>query len=177
MTALDTASATVRAFLTGDFSTYRQLHGELGKDERGAFSVVLAAAFRDAATRRFGERYDLSEVIGFVAEARSEYPHVAEQVTAEDGERAVRIALGEDDLLGTMDGRRYGAAQAAMLFALTHETDASRAGIHPLVTAATEQAEGYLRRRERRAGALWLRTLTWRCCGLHYRAMTGPLTC
>lgn len=158
MTALDTASATARAFLTGDFSTYQQLSGELGKDERGAFAVVLGAAFKDAATSRFGERYDLGEVIGFVAHARAQYPHVAEQVTAEDGEKAIRIALGEDDLFAAMDGRAYGAAQAAMLFALTHETDASRAGIHSLVTSATEQAGDYLQRRERKAGALWLRT-------------------
>jgi hypothetical protein len=151
MTALDSASATVRAFLVGDFSTYRQLHGELGKDERGAFAVVLAAAFKEAAASRFGESYDLSEVIGFVAEARAHYPHVAEQVTAEDGEKAIRIALGEDNLLEAMSGRAYGSAQAAMLFALTHETDASGAGINSLVTSATQQAEGYLRRRERRS--------------------------
>ena len=155
MTALDTATATVRAFLTGDFSAYRQLHEQLDRDERGAFAVVLAAAFRHAATRRFGEKYSIGDVVEFVAQARAQYPHVGEEVTAEDAEKVIRAALGEDSLLDTMSGRAYGAAQAAMLFALTHEDEASRAGIHALVSSATDQAEGYLRRRERQA--LWSR--------------------
>ncbi len=140
----------MRAFLTEDFSTYRQLHEQLGQEDRGAFAVVLAAAFKDGAALRFGENPPVEEIISFVAEARAQYPHVAEAVTADDAERAIRVALGEDSLLDTMNGKVYSAAQAAMLFAITHESDEARAGIHALVTSATEQAEDYLRRRERR---------------------------
>jgi hypothetical protein len=150
VTCADKASAAVRAFLTADFSSYRQLHGQLGPEDRGPFAVILAAAFKDAAVRRFGENPPVEDIITFVAEARAQYPHVAEAVTADDAEKAIRAVLGEDILLGTMNGKAYGATQAAMLFAITHETEDARSGIHALVTSATEQAEDYLRRRASR---------------------------
>jgi hypothetical protein len=153
VTHSDTASAAVRAFLTGDFSEYRLLHERLGREDRGAFAVVLAAAFKDASTRRFGESASIGDIIGFVAEARAQYPRVAETVTADDAENAIRAVLGEDRLLDTMDGKAYGAAQAAMLFAITHENEEARAGIHALVSSAAEQAEDYLRRKEHQG--LW----------------------
>lgn len=153
MTHADTASATVRAFLTGDFSAYRQLHEQLGREDRGAFAVVLAAAFKDAATGRFGDSAPIEDIIDFVAQARAQYAHVAETVTADDAERAIRAVLGEDHLLDTMNGKAYGAAQAAMLFAITHENEEARAGIHVLVSSATGQAEDYLRRKEHQG--LW----------------------
>jgi hypothetical protein len=153
VTHADTASATVRAFLTGDFSEYRRLHEQLGREDRGAFAVVLAAAFKDAAGHRFGEDPPIEEIIEYVAQARAQYPHVAETVTADDAETAIRAVLGEDRLLDTVNGKAYGAAQAAMLFAITHENEEARAGIHALVSSATEQAEDYLRRREHQG--LW----------------------
>jgi hypothetical protein len=148
VTHADTAAAAVRAFLTGDFSEYRQLQGRLGPEDRGAFAVVLAAAFKDAAVQRFGEHASIEDIIEFTAQARAQYPHVAETVTADDAEKAIRAVLGEEDFLDTMDGRAYAAAQAAMLFAITHENEETRAGIHALVSSATEQAEDYLGRRE-----------------------------
>jgi hypothetical protein len=153
VTHSDTASAAVRAFLTGDFSEYRLLHEQLGREDRGAFAIVLAAAFKDAATSRFGESASIGDIIGFVAQTRAQYPRVAETVTADDAENAIRAVLGEDQLLDAMDGKAYGAAQAAMLFAITHENEEARAGIHALVSSATDQAEDYLRRREHQA--LW----------------------
>jgi hypothetical protein len=149
VTHSDTASAVVRAFLTGDFSEYRLLHEQLGREDHGAFAVVLAAAFKDAATRRFGESASIGDIIGFAAQARAQYPRVAESVTAGDAGNVIRAVLGEDHLLDTMDGQAYGAAQAAMLFAITHESDGARAGVHALISSAAEQAEDYLRRRER----------------------------
>jgi hypothetical protein len=168
VTHAETASTAVRAFLTADFGVYEQLHRELGQEDRGAFAVILAAAFKDATVGRFGENPSAEDVIGFVAEARAQYPHVAETVTADDGEKAIRAVLGEDSLLDTMDTRAYSAAQAAMLFAITHETEEARAGIHALVTSATEQAEDYLRRRERRS--LWCQTSRYLPCALRSRA-------
>lgn len=149
--ALGTASGTVRAFVTGSFGTYRQLHSELGAEERAAFAVVLAAAFREATARRFGEDRTSGDIVEFVAEARARYPRVSESVTALDAENVIRAALGEEDLIDSMSGYAYGAAQAAMLFALTHETETPSDDIDSLLATATRQAEGYLQRRERRS--------------------------
>jgi hypothetical protein len=46
-------------------------------------------------------------------------------------------------------GRVFGAAQAAMLFAITHETGEAHDTIEPLLTSAAGQAEEYLQRRAR----------------------------
>jgi hypothetical protein len=147
LTAIDAATEAVRAYLTEDFSTHQQLNAQLGKEERAAYAIVLAAAFRSAATSRFGEQYSIGDIIEFVAETRAQYARVADAVSAEDAENAIRAALGEEHLIDAMSGYAYGSAQAAMLFALTHENATARAGIGTLLDSAAEQAEGYLQRR------------------------------
>jgi hypothetical protein len=146
-TDVDSAVAVLRAFLTRDFSTYQSLREGLDADQRQAFSVVLAAAFTSAATRRFGEKPSAADVIEFVAEARARYPTVGGIVSAEDAETVIRASTGDDDLVGALDGRRSGAAQTAMLFALTRENEAPLAAIDALLAGAAAQAEDYFQRR------------------------------
>jgi hypothetical protein len=146
-TDVDSAVAVLRAFLTRDFSTYQSLREGLDASQRQAFAVVLAAAFTSAATRRFGERPPTADVIGFVAEARASYPTAAGILSAEDAETVIRASTGDDDLIGTLDGRRSGAAQTAMLFALTRENEAPAAAIDALLAEAATQAEDYFQRR------------------------------
>jgi hypothetical protein len=146
-TDVDSAVAVLRAFLTRDFSTYQSLREGLDADQRQAFSVVLAAAFTSAATRRFGEKPSAADVIEFVAEARARYPTAGGIVSAEDAETVIRTSTGDDDLVGALDGRRSGAAQTAMLFALTRENEAPLAAIDALLAGAATQAEDYFQRR------------------------------
>lgn len=146
-TDVESAVAVLRAFLTRDFSTYQDLREDLDASQRQAFAVVLAAAFTSAATRRFGEKPPAADVIGFVAEARARYPTASGIVSAEDAETVIRASTGDDDLVGALDGHRSGAAQTAMLFALTHENEAPTAAIDALLAEAATQAEDYFRRR------------------------------
>jgi hypothetical protein len=146
-TDVDSAVAVLRAFLTRDFSTYQSLREGLDANQRQAFAVVLAAAFAKAATRRFGEKPPAADVIEFVAEARARYPTAAGIVSAEDAETVIRTFTGDDDLVGELDGRRSGAAQTAMLFALIHENEAPVAAIDALLAEAITQAEDYFQRR------------------------------
>jgi len=137
------AIAALRALLTEDLDTYRRLHGVLDTGQRLAFAVVLTVAFDEAAVHRFGGDHTLAGIIEFVADARARYPRTGEAVPAEDAETVIRAALGEDDLIDRLDGHAYGAAQTAMLFALTrgdHDIDA-------LLASAGTQAEDYLKRR------------------------------
>jgi hypothetical protein len=108
---------------------------------------VLTAAFTKAASQRFGEKPQAADVIEFVAEARAQYPTVGGIVPAEDAETVILASTGDDDLIGVLDGRRSGAAQTAMLFALTRENEAPVAAIDALLAEAATQAESYLQRR------------------------------
>jgi hypothetical protein len=152
VTSMDVNSAVdvLRTLLTEDISTFRRLHSELDAGQRQALAVVLTVAFNEAAVRRFGEQHAPADIIGFVAEARGRYPTIGEAVSAEDAETVIRAALGEDDLIDALGGYAFGAAQAAMLFALTNETDAARDTIEPLLASAAGEAEAYLRRRASR---------------------------
>jgi hypothetical protein len=140
------AVATLRALLTEDLDTYRRLHAGLGAGQRMAFAVALTVAFDEAAVRRFGDDHTPAAVIEFVADARARYPRTGEAVPAEDAETVIRAALGEDDLIDRLDGHAFGAAQTAMLFALTRDDDA----IDALLASAGAQAEDYLQRRANR---------------------------
>jgi len=108
---------------------------------------VLTAAFSEAAVRRFGEQHNPADVIEFVTEARTRYLTTGQAVPAEDAETVIRVALRGDELIGTLNGQARGAAQTAMLFALTHESGASRDSIEPLLASAAGHAETYLQRR------------------------------
>jgi hypothetical protein len=140
------AVATLRALLTEDLDTYRRLHAGLDAGQRMAFAVALTVAFDEAAVRRFGDDHTQADVIEFVADARARYPRTGEAVPAEDAETVIRAALGEDDLIDRLDGHAFGAAQTAMLFALTRDDDA----IDALLASAGAQAEDYLQRRANR---------------------------
>lgn len=140
----------LRALVEGDFDTYSRLHTEVPPEQRPTFAVVLAAAFNEAVVRWFGEERSVADVVEFVAEARARYPRTAETVRAEDAEKAIRGALGEDNLSSELSGGARGAAQTAMLFAITQAHGASRAGIDALLTDTGEQARAYFRRRAER---------------------------
>ena len=112
--------------------------------------MVLTVAFSEAAVRRFGEQHTPADIIEFVADARARYPTIGEAVSAGDAETVIRAALGEDDLIDTLNGYTFGAAQTAMLFAFTNETDAAHDTIEPLLASAAGQVEAYLQRRASR---------------------------
>jgi hypothetical protein len=146
--AIDNSVTVLRALLTEDMETFRRLHAAQDAEERRAFAVVLTVAFAKAALERFGEQPGADEIIGFVADARARMVG-PEAVAPEDAERVIRAALGEDHLIDAMDGRAYGAAQTAMLFAIAHENGASADQVDRLLAEAAEEADAYFRRRAR----------------------------
>jgi hypothetical protein len=139
----------LRALLEGDFDTYRRLHSELPPGQRATFAVVLMATFSEAVVRWFGKERSVGDVVEFVAEVRARNPRTAETVSAEDAEYVIREALGEDQP-SELSGKARGAAQTAMLFAITQAYGPSLAGIDSLLTDAGEQARAYFRRRAER---------------------------
>ena len=146
-TDVDNAVAVLRALLTEDLVTYRRLHTGLDAAQRRALAVVLTVAFNQAAAQRFGDERTPADIIEFVAEARARYPRTGEAVPAEDAEAVIRAALGEDDLIDKLNGHAFGAAQTAMLFALTRDGETTSDTVDTLLASAAAQAEDYLRRR------------------------------
>lgn len=143
--AMDKSVAVLRALLTDDMDTFRTLHAAQDAEQRRAFAVLLSAAFLKAATERFTEHSSPEDIIEFVADARSRVIG-PETVAPEDAEMIIRAALGEGHLIDDMDGRAYGAAQTAMLFAITHENDFAAERVPGLLAVAAEEAEDALRR-------------------------------
>jgi hypothetical protein len=147
---LDKPSKVLRALLLEDFAAYRRLDAELGPAANPAFSVLLGTAFMNAAERHFGESSSPADVINFVAEVRARLETAGQLVSADDAERVIRAALGEDHLLERMDGRAIGGAQTAMLFALVQEDDPSPDAVDELLGKAADEAAGYFARRQGR---------------------------
>jgi hypothetical protein len=143
---IDRSVAVIRALLTEDFDTYRQLNSELDRTANKSFAAVLGAAFVEAANRQFGETSNVSDIIRFVAEARATYTRTGERVEAEDAERMIRAALGEDHLVDNMGGRAMGAAQTAMLFAMVRDSSASPEQIDDLLGIAKDRVASYFER-------------------------------
>jgi hypothetical protein len=73
---------------------------------------------------------------------------LGEAVPAEDAEAVICAALGEDHLIDQPNGHAYGAAQTAMLFALTRGNATSET-VDALLASAAARAEDYLQRRTR----------------------------
>jgi len=143
---IDKSIAVLGALLTEDFDVYRRLNAELDAEASKVFAAVLGATFVEAATRRFGQKPDIPAIIEFVAEARATYATTGEVVSAQDAESMIRGALGEDHLLDSMDVRRMGAAQTAMLFAIVHEGGYASEQIDDLLTVAKGRASSYFQR-------------------------------
>lgn len=147
--AISSAVAELRAFLTLDMDTYRNLHETQDADGRRAFAAVLTIAFTRAAEKRFGEHPAPEDIISFVAEARARTVG-PDSGPPENAEKVLRGALGEEALIANLDTRARAAAQNAMLFAITHENDEAPAQIDGLLAQAAEEAEAYFQRRAAR---------------------------
>jgi hypothetical protein len=147
--AIDCSISALRALLIEDMDAFRRLHGTQNADERRAFAAVLTAAFNKAATDKFGTQTSASDVIEFVADARARLVG-PEAISAEAAEGVIRAALGEDDLIDSMDASTFGAAQTAMLIALVHEGGFSGEDIDALLATAARQARSFFERQSRR---------------------------
>lgn len=146
--SIDSAVAELRAFLAADMDLHRRLSEAQDADGKRAFAAVLTIAFTRAAEKRFGKHPSPEDVINFVADARART--VGPSCPPEDAEKVIRGFLGEEELLATVDIRARGAAQNAMLFAITHENDDAPGQIDGLLAQAAEEAETYFQRRAAR---------------------------
>jgi hypothetical protein len=93
--------AVLRALLAGDFEQHRALRAQLSQDvDREGYSALIAAAFFEAADRRFAADHGKETVVQFVAAARSRSDDAAQQIDPLLAERMI-VGVFED---GSTDG-------------------------------------------------------------------------
>jgi hypothetical protein len=85
----------LRALLAGDFDQHRALRAQLSQEaDREGYSALIAAAFFEAADRRFAEDHSREMMVQFVASARAR---------SDDASQRIDPLLAERMLLGVFD--------------------------------------------------------------------------
>lgn len=89
--------ATLRAALTGDSEGYRDLHGRLDSTTMRSYHILVAAAFFEAMSRRFGESSTKADVVEFVARIRAQYD-LADEIDPRTAERLILAAVADEEI-------------------------------------------------------------------------------
>jgi hypothetical protein len=147
--AIDNSMSVMRALLVGDMDRFRRLHAGLTREERPAFAALLTATFDKVANDKFGKQHTPSDIIEFVARARAHYVG-PEAVSAEDAERVINAALGEEEQVNSMDAYAFGQAQTAMLLAFIREAGTVEEETEALLEEAAQQVRSFFERQGKR---------------------------
>jgi hypothetical protein len=148
--AIDKSARIIRALLIDDMETFRRLNADVDSDEKKFFAALLGAAFFKAVNDKFGQDHTVADVIEFVADIRAKYPTVREAVSAEDAERVLRAALGEEDITQSMSAYAKGGARTAMLVVIVRDSGFSVDEIDALIDDSAREVQSYFERRGRR---------------------------
>lgn len=98
MTVTDEQVATLRAQLAGQVNEHRRLLDQLDPVAgRTAYPALVAAAFAQAADRRFSSPSDAG-IIQFVSDVRSRGHDIAERLDPSIAERFLRAAISDEDI-------------------------------------------------------------------------------
>jgi hypothetical protein len=111
----------LRAYLTGDREAYDGFRsGSNPVDAQRGYAFLFAAAFFEAANRRFAPAWNVLDVVRFVAGVRSRYLEDPEELHPGRAEWLLRSALGDRSLAAGLDDETR-AAQVVLLPALLGE--------------------------------------------------------
>jgi hypothetical protein len=94
MPVTDDEVAALRAHLQGN----QALQQELYKRVTPVYSTLVAAAFLEAVSRRFGGHDSAAEVVEYVADVRARSPRLGEQIDPSAAERLIRHVLTDADV-------------------------------------------------------------------------------
>ena len=99
MPVTDHQAATLRALLAGDFDEHARLRAQLDREaDREGYSSLIAAAFFEAADRRFAAGHGREAIIEFVASARATSASAAEQIDPAIAERMIKAVFDDEDM-------------------------------------------------------------------------------
>jgi len=145
MAVTDDQVATLRALLSGDFQTFDRLSAQ--REDDGAsrsYAALVAAAFFEAAYRRFVKEGSMDEVVEYVADVRRRFAEVADQLDPCAAERVILAAI-DDENIDDLDGEVIIAAEYILLAALIADRDLDEAELEDFLDQARDVADEWLR--------------------------------
>ncbi|TYB48689.1 hypothetical protein [Actinomadura chibensis] len=135
--------ASVRAVLTGDVDTFDRITDRLSSEERDARGVFVAAAFAEAAYRRFAKAVDPSAaVIRFVSDLRAQHP-LTEDFDQHTAERLL-LATFTDESTSDVPAETKGSYYMLLLAGIVKVVGLSDAQLDTFLDDARKLADEWL---------------------------------
>lgn len=136
--------ATLRSFLSRDFSDYEQRRSQIDQSpDRAGYAALVAAAFCEAVDRRFSKQDPPERVIEFVADVRAQFDRDGTQIDPRTAERMIR-AVYTDEQIDDLDSATKGRTQTFLLAALIYSEHLEKAGLDAFLADASKLASQWL---------------------------------
>ena len=141
MPVTDDQVAALRAYLAGDLDLHKQLYGRLDRAAaRIGYTALVAAAFFEAADRRFARNGTAADVIEFVGDVRGRSERLAGEIDPSAAERMIRAVLTDEDI-SDMDDEVKGRLYIVLLAALIFDEQLDDAGLDAFLVEARKLAD------------------------------------
>jgi hypothetical protein len=143
MPVTDDEVAALRAYLQGNRALQEDLYERMTTPAaRARYTTLLAAAFMEAVSRRFGGR-DSAEVIEYVADVRARVPEVGQKIDPSAAERLMRSILTDADP-PDIDARMRGRIFIIFLMAMVSDAQYDDDQLEALLAVARKAADDRL---------------------------------
>jgi hypothetical protein len=144
MAVRDDQVSALRAYLAGDFDTYKRLHGKLDPDAaRTGYSALVSAAFCEAVERRFSTGTPPADVIKFVGDIRARSDRLGEQIDPRAAERMIRAVYTDEEIRDLDPSTRLGT-QVVLLAALIADEQLDAASLEEFLAGARDLADQWI---------------------------------
>jgi hypothetical protein len=141
MPVTDDQVAVLRALLSDDMRSYRQLFDGLDRAEaKKGYPALVTAAFGIAVERRFGTSYQPEDVVSFVADVRARSDRLASRLDPGVAERVIQAVLGHGTTRG-LDKEAVTSAKLLLLGGLIADVCLDDAGLDDFLAAARKLAD------------------------------------
>ena len=144
MPVTDETVAPLRALLARQYEEYDRLFALLTPTAKNpGYRVLVSAAFVVAVERRFTRDVSPGEVMEFVADVRSRFPQVADQLDPVIGERVI-LAVFSGESLDDIDARTSWEVQSTLMTAIVAGENFDDAGLDGFLAEARKLADEWL---------------------------------
>jgi hypothetical protein len=141
VTVTDRQVSVLRALLAGDFEQHRTLRAQLHQEaDREGYSALIAAAFFEAADRRFTPDHSRETIVQFVASARARSDDAARQIDPLLAERMIR-GVFEDAADDGHSGQELVETQVLLLAAIVSEAAFTDSDLDSFLAAGRKLAD------------------------------------
>jgi hypothetical protein len=141
MIVTDEQVATMRAQLAGDREKYERLWAQLDQDAaKMGYTALIAGAFIEAVERRFAQTGTHTDVIEFVADARSRVDELSAKIDPLTAERLI-LAVYTDEEIDDLDANTVVRTQMLLLATLVADEQFDDAALDDFLGKARSQGD------------------------------------